>query len=564
MFPRAWFRLAGLSGVLMVLALVPPGWAQKAKGKQYAFLVACSDYQAGQFRALKGTIAEMKDFRQALIDSGFDAGDVVFLHDRAVRRYLPEKAKILKELGLLLARLEKEDTLVVALNGHGLHFKGDKVGYFVPLDGRADNKSSLVPMDGKRGLFETLKECRAGRRLLLVNACRHDPLDEAAFAATRVKIDDEDGAEVPEGIAALYSCRKRQKSYEYPRNSSTGKPGRSLFYHHVIEAWKGKYAQGKPVTLEHLFSEVRVRTSKDASDLFGESQVPDSRREYHKEWALHERLVVQVKKEITSSIGMKLVLIPAGKFEMGSPKDEKGRDSDEKQHEVEITKPFYLGVCEVTQKQFQSVMGYNPSYFSKDGKGRPGARYDNNRRPGGGKAALKGIRDTSDFPVENVSWEEASAFCKKLSEREKGPGRLYRLPTEAEWEYACRGGASTRPYHLGASISTAVANFGSASTEPGAPGRTVRVASYRTTHPFGLCDMHGNVAEWCGDWYDEGYHARGPIKGPRGPSSGSERVHRGGSWHHSAEDCRSAARSHWRPGVGDNIIGFRVALEVPR
>src|ERR1051326_4794632 len=133
---------------------------------------------------------------------------------------------------------------------------------------------------------------------------------------------------------------------------------------------------------------------------------------------------------------MKLVLIPAGKFKMGSPKEEQGRDAEEEQHAVEITKPFYLGVYEVTQKQYREVMGSNPSYFSKDGK------YADK---------VKGL-DTDDFPVDGVSWEDAQDFCKKPSARagEKKIGLKYRLPTEAEWEYSCReGGREYKTFHYG-------------------------------------------------------------------------------------------------------------------
>jgi hypothetical protein len=150
-------------------------------------------------------------------------------------------------------------------------------------------------------------------------------------------------------------------------------------------------------------------------------------------------------KEIANSIGMKLLRIPPGRFLMGSPKDEKGREpfdkGAEKQHEVEITTEFWLGVHEVTQREFKDVMGYNPSFFSADGMGDPSVQYL--AKPAGGKDRVP--VDTSAFPVENVSWQEARDFCDRLSQRdeEKRLRRKYRLPTEAEWEYACRGGAPT-------------------------------------------------------------------------------------------------------------------------
>src|SRR5262249_14559376 len=175
---------------------------------------------------------------------------------------------------------------------------------------------------------------------------------------------------------------------------------------------------------------------------------------------------------ITNSIGMKLVLIPKGKFRMGSPKAEKKRSADEKQHEVEITRPFYMGVYEVTQEEFKKVMGYNPSYFSADGKGKPGVTYSYTK-PGGGKDKVKGVPGgTGRFPVENVTYEEAVEFCKKLSAlaKEKEAGRVYRLPTEAEWEYACRGGSTNyNVFHFGDSLSGKQANFKGAAPYGGAP-----------------------------------------------------------------------------------------------
>src|SRR5262249_7281907 len=186
-------RLRAFFVPVLLIALAPPGESQTAKkpaaatGRKYAFLVACSGYTAGEFRKLPGTVKEMKDFRQTLIDSGWPASNIVFLHDDTKdRRIHSTKKTILRKLDSFLGRLEKEDTLVIALNGHGLHFKGDKVGYFVPVDGEVEDRTTLVPMDGKGGVFDKLKGAKAERKLLLVNACRNDPLDEKAFAAKKV------------------------------------------------------------------------------------------------------------------------------------------------------------------------------------------------------------------------------------------------------------------------------------------------------------------------------------------------------------------------------------------
>jgi formylglycine-generating enzyme required for sulfatase activity len=255
---------------------------------------------------------------------------------------------------------------------------------------------------------------------------------------------------------------------------------------------------------------------------------------------------------------MKLVLIPKGKFLMGSPATEKERERDyrgsEEQHEVAITQPFYLGVCPVTQKQYRQVMSTNPSWFSASG---------------GGHDKVAGL-DTDDFPVEQVSWKEAVAFCRRLSAlpAEKRARRVYRLPTEAEWEYSCRGGASSStPFHFGRSLSSTQANFnGRFPYGAGAVdrylGRPCDVGSYEP-NPFGLYDMHGNVWQWCADRFDPGYYSRSPRKDPKGPSTGRARVLRGGSWAHHGHHSRSACRGAGGPVSRGDCVGFRIACSLP-
>ncbi len=245
---------------------------------------------------------------------------------------------------------------------------------------------------------------------------------------------------------------------------------------------------------------------------------------------------------ITNSIGMKLALIPAGEFLMGSPDDEATRGSDEQQHRVRITRPFYLGVYEVTQEEYQKVMRTNPSWFSRGGTG---------------KDDVSGV-DTSRFPVEHVSWEDAVEFCRRLSAQD---GREYRLPTEAEWEYACRAGTTTEYYTGSGEHALEDAGwYGAYSTPVGnSQKRTNRVGQKRP-NAFGLYDMHGNVWEWCSDWYDTSYYAKSPANDPQGPSTGSYRVLRGGGWFYHAVGCRSAVRDGYVPSLRLSYLGFRVAL----
>jgi uncharacterized protein (TIGR02996 family) len=253
--------------------------------------------------------------------------------------------------------------------------------------------------------------------------------------------------------------------------------------------------------------------------------------------------------EVVNSIGMRLVLIPAGTFWMGSPESEEARSRAEgPRHEVELTRPYYLGVFAVTQEQFQRVLGNNPSHFCASAPGR---------------TKVQGL-DTSTFPVDSVTWNRAVAFCRKLSKlpEEKKAGRVYRLPTEAEWEHACRAGAAGAPFHFGASLSGRQANFNGNKPEGGGPqepylGRTCPVGSY-PPNAFGLYDMHGNLCEHCHDWGGEAY-PDGPRKDPQGPGPSRTHVLRGGSWGYSGRSCRTASRDGISPTARNPVVGFRVA-----
>jgi formylglycine-generating enzyme required for sulfatase activity len=228
---------------------------------------------------------------------------------------------------------------------------------------------------------------------------------------------------------------------------------------------------------------------------------------------------------------MRLAVIPAGTFHMGSPGKEQGRFADEgPRHKVILTRPFFLGVFQVTQAQWRQVIGTNPSNF-----------------PG------------EDHPVERVAWEEAREFCRSLSAKEK---RVYRLPSEAEWEFACRAGTTT-PFYFGEILTDRLANYDANVTYAHSPRGTYRqhtlpVGSF-PPNAFGLFDMHGNVREWCEDRF--GSYARGPATDPQGPQTGADRVARGGAWYNVPGYCRSAFRRSHSPDTRDSQVGFRVCRE---
>lgn len=238
----------------------------------------------------------------------------------------------------------------------------------------------------------------------------------------------------------------------------------------------------------------------------------------------------KVETFTVNGVSFKMVRIPAETFMMGSPSGESGRDSDERRHRVRISKPFYLGETEVTQGLWRAVMGNNPASFKNCG---------------------------NNCPVERVSWKDCQAFIQKLNRLVSGGG--FRLPTEAEWEYACRAGSGSAFANGGITEKGCGhdSNLDAMGWYCGNSGKKTHVVRGKAPNAWGLYDMHGNVYEWCQDWY--GAYPSGSVTDPAGPSSGSLRVLRGGSWYGYARYCRSANRNRLVPGNRDRDYGFRLA-----
>ena len=229
-------------------------------------------------------------------------------------------------------------------------------------------------------------------------------------------------------------------------------------------------------------------------------------------------------RELHNSLGMEFVLIEAGTFAMGAPPPEPGRFDDETLHQVTLSQPFYLGKYEVTQAQWQAVMGRNPSHFSACG---------------------------GTCPVERISWEDTQAFITALNAREGGA--VYRLPTEAEWEYAARAGTQTA-YHFGDDAAR-LEQYGWYADNSG--GRSHPVGQ-KQPNAWGVFDMHGNVWEWVHD--GDGAYPTGAVTDPRGPrTESSHRVIRGGGWRSTARGCRAAFRYYALPDEGHYRLGVRLA-----
>ena len=242
---------------------------------------------------------------------------------------------------------------------------------------------------------------------------------------------------------------------------------------------------------------------------------------------------------VRNSLGMEFVCVPAGSFLMGSAGKEQGALSDQyPQHPVTLTRDFCMGRFAVTQSQFTAVTGNNPSRFASAGWNRP---------------------------VENVNFDQAIGFCNALSRRpeEREAGRRYRLPTEAEWEYAARAGSFTQ-YSWGGDSAVDRMNYrgryNSDAAEQPHPGRTMPVGSY-PPNAFGLYEMHGNIWEWTGDYYHDNYYLDSPAADPTGPYTGETRTIRGGCWHAVGICCRAAHRFGEETDTEDDFTGFRVVME---
>ncbi|WP_089720938.1 formylglycine-generating enzyme family protein [Candidatus Entotheonella palauensis] len=228
-------------------------------------------------------------------------------------------------------------------------------------------------------------------------------------------------------------------------------------------------------------------------------------------------------EHITNRFGMTFVRIPAGTFWMGAPEsDEMALDDEKPQHQVTMSEPFYMGLCQVTQGQWEAVMGHNPSHFQGD----------------------------SARPVESVSWHRVQTYLAKLSELD---GRPYTLPTEAQWEYACRGGSTGR-FCFGDDFS----NLGNYAWYDDNRGDGPHAVGHKHPNPWGLYDMHGNVGEWCLD--GKRAYTADAVSDPVGPLAGAERVFRGGDWYSAARYARAAMRFAYVPGGRYRSIGFRCVM----
>jgi formylglycine-generating enzyme required for sulfatase activity len=568
-----------LSRLLLFLALAIPAALpvraeHQPRGKKYALLIGVRKYDPKTLRPLPYSENDINDLAAVLERTGYSHDDITILTESVgagdfqllplgknirARLGIPEKPGQPFKRGLALGPLDASDSIIVGLAGHGCQFDPEGESYFCPMDADLTDESSLIPFSD---IARALDGCKAGLKLLLVDACRNNPQILANRAGERPVVDLPSLSRPfvknpPGGTALFFSCSPGEVAFEDPDVKH------GIFFDHVIKGLDGEAdrdGDGKVDVSElaafapkevalHVARKYRVeQTVQVVSNVRGAAALVDLGRS-------------GLAKALTNSIGMKLVLIPAGEFMMGAADGEpEAEDREKPQHRVRISRPFYLGAHEVTQRQYWDVTGTNPSWFSADG---------------GGKDKVAG-NETGGYPVEQVSWFDAVSFCNKLSEKEgltlryalEGDrvelrtGTGYRLPTEAEWEYACRAGTET-PFAFGPRLSQTEANFNGLGTYNGSARGTsgvvtTVVGSYRP-NAFGLYDMHGNVSEWCWDGYEgEDYAGSASVDPAVEPNASTQRVSRGGSWSIDPQCARSAYRIGNDPAARHAGQGFRV------
>ena len=541
---RDWLKNVVWTASAAGLALPAHLLAQPAGGKKVAFLVGVDKYLKPGFRALTCCERDVVQLEGALRELGFSQIEVLLGSGTGTKR--ATKANIEQALQNLVKQLGQDDLIFVMLSGHGQQFsqggKTQEDAFFCPVDAVNRDATTLVSLSY---VTDEVLANNVGKRLVLVDACRDAPKDPNKGAkgiqGRQITLAEDTGV--------FFSCRAGQQSY------TNDELNHSLFTYCVLEALRGEGAVQGEVTWDGMVSHVQSRMAM--ADM--KQRVPEgSLQSPISAGSVDHTVLGRVKSTGTptrpkpaetvgtkageerddNGLKMKFVWCPPGQFTMGSPNSEKDRSSDEDQVQVTLTKGFWIGKYEVTQGEWERVMDTTPWK---------------------GKSSVKeGSRHSANY----VSWEEATAFVAKLTTQERQAGRLpagsrYTLPTEAQWEYACRAGTQTA-YGFGRDASRlseydwwgGIIGDGSAKTE-----QYAHEVGLKKANAWGLHDMHGNVGEWCRDWYQETLPGGAD---PERATQASRRVIRGGSWLNRAVRCRAADRISGEPGIRSYNLGFRV------
>ncbi len=532
--------------------------------EKYAFIVGVENYDPEFFRNLDYAEDDAIALAAQLESMEYQVS-LMTSQQRNPQHKPNTPTKILRMLDGVLQGIQSDDTLVISFSGHGIQFSDDedlegggKETWFVPEEGSLEDKETLLPLVEE--IVSRVDDCKAERKLVLIDACRNEVLSPAGDKSSR-KIDlgsvHENPQVVPKGMTVVFSCTSGQKSWE------TDDLKHSVFSNFVLEYLSGRldedFYDDKNATVGGMVDYVQRKTKQYViNNITASGQYPRVIGD-NEQWPIGS---VGPRVSLINSLDMQLRMIPAGKFQMGSPEDEVHRKGNEYLHEVEITRPFYLGVHEVTREQFarfvedsgRDMSGVSFGFSESKQRVDPGDQYSFDN---------PGWEQDADHPATCISWQDAVAFCEWLSRKE---GATYRLPTEAEWEYACRAGSS-KSHSFGNESADKFCNITEDENWKGlediADGFefTSPVGSFEPNE-FGLCDMHGNVNEWVSDFYRKDYYQNSPPADPQGPSDGDQRILRGGSFNKTQKSTRSAERLWMGSDQRFYANGFRVVCEI--
>jgi len=515
----------------------PPPAADWAAGRKFGVVVGVNRYDDAGIGNLRFAVADAAAIHAALTqaENGFNPEQLALLTDDMPQDRQPTRNNILKYLNNFIGLAGAQDTVLVYFAGHGT--TEDSRLYLMPSDGSASLAAKTgVAFEDVRGMLEISP---AKRKVLLLDAC-HSAQGRSVrrmdrSVADQLQFDSE-------GMVVLASCGPDEVSHEMEET------GHGAFTHFLLEGLSGAADTNGDTLIGakelSVFAWDRTRLwasnkgltqnpwdlSRVSGDIVLTSVITVDGESSDRQPEAGDEMTV----ELGGGVTLEMVWIPPGTFVMGSPANEAGREDDETQHTVTITRGFWMGKYEITQAQCERLTDTKSSYFTGD----------------------------PDLPLENISWEGCMVLLESLNRRTRGGG--FRLPTEAEWEYACRAG-STTPFHFGQTISTDQANYnGNFTYGKSRKGmfrdKTTPVGSF-PPNAWGLHDMHGNVGEWCWDWYEDDFYDRGPDHDPKNSSGGEYRVIRGGNWMDDPAECRSAKRRYADPTDWDSYVGVRVVLD---
>ena len=522
----------------------------------FVLLIGINKYPP-EIPSLKYCVRDTEGLAASLKKVGVPTTRMIVMVDNAEKvTWRPSRENIMRQINTVTSLVTENDQLVVSFSGHGAQIDGE--AYLCPNDTNLESINSFL---SRKWIYEKLERCPAKRKLFITDCCRNEVMVAGAKSIAGVKsLADPLGDKDSRGFALLTSCSKDQKSYE----DESLKHG--VFTYFVMKGLEGEAANEKGVvTFNGLYDYVLNHTREHVHQTRDTAQVPMRGGEFSGDFVLAVNMTLPVvtpkpkptttttKPPVSTVSGSsgtnagdrKVITVkgvsyafrwcPAGKFTMGSPESEFGNDYPtlEKQHQVTLTKGFWMLETQVTQEMWESVTGKNPSNF----------------------------KDSKKLPVEMVSWNDCQDYIKKLNALKAAPaGYRFSLPTEAQWEYACRAGKTTG-LNNGKNLTSEEGTCPNLSEvgwyDKNSDSKTHEVG-LKKPNAWGLCDMHGNVWEWCLDWWAP--YPDGSVTAPTGPTTASDRVLRGGSWGYNAGWCRSAFRYGSDPSFQSSFYSLRLAL----